>query len=124
MLLLCCCLGLAYLHAGYLPLVLVGCTLTRAGFLQVRAVQLRFIDWAVLLIILLEGASPLSSRYTPSGVSTLKVVAISSLFYFLARMTPTTPTQYLIGSLLIAVCGVVLAGSAVFQFHEHFRELL
>lgn len=62
------------------PLILVGCILATILLVQPRLPQLHAIDWAVLLVLIQEGASLFSSRYTASGVLSAKVVMISGLF--------------------------------------------
>jgi O-antigen ligase len=85
--------------------------------------QLRVIDWAVLLVLMMEAASLFSSRYAAGGVPFAEVVMISGLFYFLVRIVATRPVQYLLGSVLVTAGGVGLTWSGVAQFNGHFREL-
>jgi hypothetical protein len=109
----CGCLGLAYAGARSLPFILAACSLA-AVFVQPRVRRLLAIDWAVLLV---------SSRHAANGVSSAKVVLISSLFYFLVRIVATRPSQHLIAALILAAGGAALAWPAVSQFNGHFHEL-
>lgn len=118
----CGCLGLSYAGVGGLPWILAGCILA-AVFVQPQARRLRAIDWAVLLVLMLEAGAMFSSRYAANGVSSARVVVISGLFYFLARIVTVRPTQHLVASAVVAAGGVGLAWFAVSQFNAHFQEL-
>jgi O-antigen ligase len=91
-------------------------------FVQPQARRLRAIDWAVLLVLMLEAVS-LLSRSDANGVSSARVVVISGLLYFLARIVSGRPAQYLVASVVVAAGGVGLACFAMSQFSGHFQEL-
>ena len=118
----CCCLGLAYAGIASLPLVCSGLILL-AVFAQSQSRRLRAIDWAVMLVVVEEALALASFRYAANGVSSAKVVVISGLFYFVARIVAAGPTQYLVASVAVMIGGAGLAWAAVSQFNGHFQEL-
>jgi len=107
--------------AGNLALVLavlIAMPLIGAGQLQMRVV-----DWGMLLIGVYEIPSLLFSQYRANSIRTAWAIAISVLAYFAIRATFRSPLQIVAFSSLLGLGGVWLALIGLRQFDANTKLL-
>jgi O-antigen ligase len=122
--LVCCgCIAVAYSQLGGWPLILVVFTLAVGFFFRPQREQLCETDAAMVLIVVLETASLLPSRYAHNGVSSVKLTVSSVLYYAVVRIVAHGMGQLSAISLTVTTGGVGLAWFALTQFSRSFYEL-
>jgi O-antigen ligase len=89
--------------------------------LPTKTVQLRAVDWSVLLLGAFEMPSLLFSQFRANSIRGTVTVAIFVLTYYAVRLTIQTTMQRVFLSGLLGLGGGCLALSGASQFDEHVK---
>jgi O-antigen ligase len=113
---------LAYYGIGDTALLLVSTVVPSAVLLPRAKIRLYSLDWAVLLVLTSEVPSLLLSQYSANSSLCARIVCVSVLYYFLARLVTTRQAVAVVA--LVGVGGILLAGYTLSKADERIRVIM
>jgi len=112
-----------YFHAPSFPLWMLIAILGATAFLAKKNMQMRAVDWSVLLIAALEFGILFSSQYGANSIRTLTLITLSVQTFLVVRLTIRRPIQIACLGAILGLSGASLGLSGMHQLIAKAEQL-